>query len=350
MKTDYSNPRKLAFINALVIFFATIATGVIYTTLLKQWPVAFKLITSGLVLATFAYFLFHFTLDRFIYSKVRLIYKTIRTLKISGKEKSRHPYRADTLEHVSREVEKWSKFKSQEIDELRQMAEYRREFLGNISHELKAPIFNIQGYILTLLDGGLSDPSINMDYLFRTETSVNRLIAIVEDLETISRLEAGELKLNMVKFDVVALAREVMDFMEINAKKRNNNLFFNQNYEKPIPVIADKDQIRQLFINLIDNAMKYGDARNGSTKISFFDMDDHILIEVTDNGSGMEAAELTRIFERFYRTDKGRSREHGGTGLGLAIVKHIIGAHEQTINVRSKPGVGTTFAFTLKKA
>jgi two-component system phosphate regulon sensor histidine kinase PhoR len=294
--------------------------------------------------------LFHYTLDRFIYSKVRLIYKSIRSQKIPSKEKERRPTRTDTLDHVYQEVEDWNKTKSLEIAELRRMADYRREFLGNISHELKAPIFNIQGYVLTLLDGGLEDPSINKDYLLRTETSINRLIAIVEDLETISKLEAGELKLNLVKLDVAALAREVVDFLEIKAKKRKNTLFFNQQYEKPILIIADKDQLRQVFINLIDNAMKYGHPQKGSTKISFFDMDEHILAEVTDNGTGMETAELMRIFERFYRTDKGRSREQGGTGLGLAIVKHIIEAHEQTINVRSTPGVGTTFAFTLKKA
>lgn len=350
MKTDYSNPRKLALINALFIFVASVVAGLFYTLLIDQWPIWLKTMTTGVVLATLAYFLFHYTLDRFIYSKVRLIYKSIRSQKIPSKEKGRRPVQTDTLEHVYQEVDDWNKSKSKEIAELRRMADYRREFLGNISHELKAPIFNIQGYVLTLLDGGLNDPTINKDYLLRTETSINRLIAIVEDLETISKLEAGELSLKMVRLDVASLAREVMDFLEIKSKKRKNTLFFNQHYDKPIMVTADKDQLRQVFINLIDNAMKYGHPETGSTKISFFDMDEHILAEVTDNGSGMETAELTRIFERFYRTDRGRSREKGGTGLGLAIVKHIIEAHEQTINVRSTPGVGTTFAFTLKKA
>lgn len=350
MKTDYSNPRKLAFINALFIFIAAVISGLFYTIVLEYWPVWLKVFITGMVLAILAFFLFQYTLDRFIYSKVRLIYKSIRTQKIAGKDKNRRSSHTETLDNVYQEVENWNKSRSQEIAELKRMADYRREFLGNISHELKAPIFNIQGYVLTLLDGGLEDPSINKDYLLRTESSINRLIAIVEDLETISKLEAGELKLNLTKLDVTILAGEVMDFLEIKARKRKNTLFFNQQYEKPILVIADKDQLRQVFINLIDNAIKYGHPQKGSTKISFFDMDDHLLVEVTDNGSGMETNELTRIFERFYRTDKGRSREQGGTGLGLAIVKHIIEAHEQTINVRSTPGVGTTFAFTLKKA
>lgn len=350
MKTDYSNPRKLAFINALFIFLASVVAGLFYTLIVDHWPVWLKVLASGVVLAALAYFLFQYTLDRFIYAKVRLIYKSIRSEKVSSKEKERRPVKTDTLDHVYQEVQEWNDSKSLEIAELRRMAGYRREFLGNISHELKSPIFNIQGYVLTLLDGGLEDPTINKDYLMRTEKSINRMIAIVQDLETISKLESAEIKLNLSKFDVIALAREVVDFLEIKAKKRKNNLFFNHPYEKPILVIADKEQLRQVFINLIDNAMKYGHPEKGSTKISFFDMDEHILAEVTDNGTGMETAELTRIFERFYRTDKGRSREQGGTGLGLAIVKHIIEAHEQTINVRSTPGVGTTFAFTLKKA
>lgn len=215
---------------------------------------------------------------------------------------------------------------------------------------MKTPIFNIQGYVLTLLDGGLEDPSINKEYLLRTEKSINRMIAIVEDLETISQLESSELQLNLKKTDILALTREVMEFLEIKARKRNNTVYFGGNYEKPVYILADKERLRQVLINLIDNSIKYGNQEDGSTKISFFDMDENILVEVTDNGNGINEADLPRIFERFYRTDKGRSREQGGSGLGLAIVKHIIEAHDQTIHVRSTQGVGTTFAFTMKKA
>jgi len=203
--------------------------------------------------------------------------------------------------------------------------------------------------VLTLLDGGLEDPSINKEYLLRTEKSINRMIAIVEDLETISQLESSELNLNISRFDIINLTREVIEFLEIKSKKRDKAIIFGQNYEKPIMVQADKERIRQVLINLVDNSIKYGNVENGRTKISFFDMDETVLVEVTDNGSGIEAADLPRIFERFYRIDKGRSREQGGSGLGLAIVKHLIEAHDQTINVRSTLGVGTTFAFTLKK-
>jgi two-component system phosphate regulon sensor histidine kinase PhoR len=176
------------------------------------------------------------------------------------------------------------------------------------------------------------------------------MIAIVEDLETISSLESSELKLNLKKTDILALTREVVEFLEIKARKRSNNITFGDNYDKPVYVMADKERIRQVLINLIDNSIKYGNQENGKTQISFFDMDENILVEVTDNGNGIDQADLKRIFERFYRTDKGRSREQGGSGLGLAIVKHIIEAHEQAINVRSTSGVGTTFAFTLRKA
>ena len=215
-------------------------------------------------------------------------------------------------------------------------------------HELKTPIFNIQGYVLSLLDGGLDDPEIRKEYLIRTDKNINRMIHIVEDLEAISKLESGELKLTLERIDIIILVREVFEFLDMVASKSNIKLMFGKNYEKAVFVNADKEKIRQVLINLIDNSIKYGN-KGGTTTVSFFDMDENILIEVTDTGIGVEQNDIPRLFERFYRTDKGRSREHGGTGLGLAIVKHIIEAHNQTINVRSTIGIGTTFAFTLKK-
>jgi len=203
--------------------------------------------------------------------------------------------------------------------------------------------------VLTLLDGGLDDPTINKNYLHRTEKSVNRLIAIVEDLEEISKLESGEVKLNISTFDVVELAKEVSDFLELKAFKNNARVTCENNTSGPVLVKADKKRMRQVFINLIENAVKYGDKEVNNVLIRFFDMDEHYLIEVKDNGPGIPEESLPRIFERFYRTDKGRSRDMGGTGLGLAIVKHIIEAHDQTIRVRSKMGQGTIFAFTLPK-
>jgi two-component system phosphate regulon sensor histidine kinase PhoR len=266
------------------------------------------------------------------------------------KNAGRSQYTSDMLEQVNREVEEWAARQGKEIDALKRLEAYRRDFIGNVSHELKTPLFNIQGYILTLLDGGLEDENINREYLMRTEKSVERLIAIVKDLDTISGLEAGGLKMEFSRFDIVTLAKDVMEFLEIKAKKRKVRVYFRDTYEKPIFVNGDKDRIRQVLINLIDNSLRYSNpTEEARTKISFFDMDEHILIEVSDNGIGIEESELSRVFERFYRTDKGRSREQKGSGLGLAIVKHILEAHEQTIHVRSSVGIGTTFGFTLKK-
>ncbi len=349
MKKHFSNPNKLALNNAVLLSLFVMLILPLLRLLLPTVNPWLTVVIAGILVFGASLFIFRYTLKKFIYEKIRLIYKSIRHNKIA-KENDKVVIKGDTIESVYEEALEWGEKKSREIEELKQMARYRREFLGNVSHELKTPIFNIQGYVLTLLDGGLDDPSINKEYLLRTEKSINRMIAIVEDLETISQLESGELQLNLKKTDLLALARDVAEFMEIKAKKRNNTIFFGDDYEKPVYVTADKERLREVLINLVDNSLKYGNQESGKTKISFFDMDEHILVEVTDNGNGIESTELNRIFERFYRTDKGRSREQGGTGLGLAIVKHIIEAHDQTINVRSAPGIGTTFAFTMRKA
>jgi len=306
------------------------------------------LLISGILLFAFSYFVFRFALEKFIYEKIKPIYKTIFNLKVPEGKESTQSGRDDMISSVNRQVIRWAEDKKEEIDQLKKMEIYRREFMGNVSHELKTPIFNIQGYVLTLLDGGLDDPHINREYLLRTEKSINRMINIVEDLENISKFEAGELKLEFTKFDLLALVKEVFEFLEISAGKKNIKFHLDKSDEKPVFVNADKERIRQVLINLLDNSIKYGND-NGNTMVSFFDMDENILVEVTDNGLGVSQQNIPRLFERFYRTDKGRSREQGGTGLGLSIVKHIIEAHRQTINVRSSVGVGTTFAFTLKK-
>jgi two-component system, OmpR family, phosphate regulon sensor histidine kinase PhoR len=253
------------------------------------------------------------------------------------------------ISKVNEEVTEWAKDRKEEIEELKKLEAYRREFLGNVSHELKTPLFNIQGYILTLIEGGLDDPSINKEYLERSGKNIERMISIVEDLEVISRFETGELELSLINFDIIELSRDVIELLEVKAKKKNIRQSIAREYEKPLYVRADKERIRQVLINLLDNSIKYG-TDEGKTKVSFFDMDENILIEVTDNGLGVDSKDIPRLFERFFRVDKSRSREQGGSGLGLSIVKHIIEAHHQTINVRSKIGVGTTFAFTLQKA
>ncbi len=315
-----------------------------------KWNTLVFLLTNLLIFLV-SFWVYKYVLDKFIYEKVRVIYKTIHNLKVPKKEArpgilSHH----DILEQANMDVQEWVQAKTREIDDLRKLEEYRREFLGNISHELKTPIFNIQGYILTLLDGGMEDPQINRKYLERTEQSIDRMISIINDLEAISRYEAGEQKLKLEHFDIVVLTHEVIDFLEMRASEKNISIFLAQNYETPVMVYADRERIRQVLTNLVVNSIKYG-IEGGRTKISFFDMDENTLVEVTDSGMGIPREELPRVFERFYRGDKSRTRlgGEGGSGLGLAIVKHIIEAHSQTINVRSTPGVGSTFAFTLKK-
>jgi two-component system phosphate regulon sensor histidine kinase PhoR len=250
---------------------------------------------------------------------------------------------------VNEEVAIWANDRKEEIDELKKMEVYRREFLGNVSHELKTPLFNLQGFVLTLMDGGIHDPKINLDFLGKSQKNIERMITIVEDLEVISRLETGEATPLLVNFSIPALVREVFEFLEPKAGERKIRLLFAADYNDNMLVRADKEKIRTVITNLVLNSIKYG-IEGGRTKVSFYDMDENYLIEISDNGVGIHEKHISRLFERFYRVDKHRSRAQGGSGLGLAIVKHIIEAHNQTINVRSAPGVGSTFSFTLAKA
>ncbi len=344
-----SSPKKIAALNAFVI---TIITLVIYSIIVTSFytfkVVPFIILFVLIFISSFA--IINYSLEKFIYEKIKIIYKTIGNLKTHKKRELKKKAKSDdVLEIVNQVVLEWDKEKKQEIEELKKMAAYRREFLGNISHELKTPIFNIQGYILTLLDGGIEDPNINQNFLKKADKSVNRMIAIVEDLEEINKLESGELKIKKESFDLIELTREVMDFLEMKAENFNSKIQLKSSF-RTAKIIADKRRIRQVLINLIDNSIKYGDIEHNQITISFYDFHDNYLVEVSDNGKGIPEEFLPRIFERFYRTEFSRSRDKGGSGLGLAIVKHIIEAHQQTISVRSKIGKGTTFSFTMKKA
>lgn len=344
-----TDPTKLALTNAVLVIMFYSIVHVSASFFFFKFSVV-HLLLIDLLLFLFVFVLFRYTLEKFIYHKIRLIYKTIYNLKRQkGGQIEKRDFSTSTIESVNQEVLEWGENKKHEIEELKLAEVYRREFLGNIYHELKNPIFNIQGYVLTLLDGGLEDKSINHEYLLRTEKSINRMIAIVEDLETISNLETSQVTMKMSKFDIVDLTQEVFDFLELKAKKKKKALGFGEKYDRPIMVEADPKWIRPVMVNLIDNSIKYGKLRAGKTVVSFFDMDENILIEVTDDGTGVNEEDIPRLFERFYRTEGARSRDKGGTGLGLSIVKHIIDSHDQTINVRSRKEVGTTFAFTLKK-
>ncbi|MCB0578851.1 MAG: sensor histidine kinase, partial [Phaeodactylibacter sp.] len=220
---------------------------------------------------------------------------------------------------------------------------------GDISHELKTPIFNIQGYLHTLLDGAIHDEEVNVKFIRKAAKNLERLHTIVEDLEAISRLESGELILEMQAFDIRKLTEEVFEDLEIKAAQRRIVLEFKEGAAQNFRVLADRESIRQVLTNLVSNSIKYG-KDNGRTRIGFYDMDKNILIEVADNGLGIPKQHINHVFDRFYRVDKSRSRAQGGSGLGLSIVKHIIEAHKQTINVRSTPDLGSTFGFTLQKA
>ncbi len=322
---------------------------VILTGNFKTANIWMPLLGGAVLLFAITFVIVYYTLQRFIYQKISPIYKTITSVPLTEKQIRRELEQKDAIKEVNDQVIDYAKRKAKEIKKLKQLEQYRKEFLGNVSHELKTPIFNIQGYILTLLDGGLEDTSINHEYLERTEKSINRMISIVEDLESISRLESGELILDYGAFDIVQLAKDVIEEQEMRAKKAKVKLKLVDSSDKPVMVYADRKRIFEVVNNLVVNSINYSNE-GGKTLISFHDMGDNILVDVSDDGIGIAPNEIPRIFERFYRTDKSRSRDQGGTGLGLSIVKHIIEAHHQTINVRSTPDTGSSFAFTLKKA
>src|SRR5690554_5996702 len=345
MKT-YSSRQLTAQVAGLLTVLTTILI------LITWWfnPGIFIIILFIILFFVAAYFYVMYIVNRYIWDKIRPVYKTIKDLPLSGKKLAEKSSDSNNLlSNVKFEVEEWAKTQLKEIERLKELERYRKEFVGNVSHELKTPIFNIQGYILTLLEGGIDDPEINMLYLKRTERSIDRMISIIEDLESISKLESGEMVLNPSRFNIFQLTEEVFDLQEVRADKRNIKLKFGRNIDRNIFVMADKPRIFQVLSNLVVNSINYG-KEGGTTTVNFYDMDNLVLIEVKDNGIGIASKDLPRIFERFYRVDKSRSREQGGTGLGLAIVKHIIEAHNQTINVNSKPGKGSSFTFTLEKA
>ncbi|MCC7332659.1 MAG: sensor histidine kinase [Flavobacteriales bacterium] len=325
----------------IIVFFAEFFSESIHFLSL------FLVFTSSLIIS---YFGFLIAIEQFIYKKIKLIYRLIHSLKLNKDDAmSDINLSKDIISQVSHEVIDWDKKNKMEFERLKDMESFRREFVGNVSHELKTPIFNIQGYLLTLMEGGLYDEKINMDYLAKANKSVERMIALIEDLDIISKLESGTIELDLKKINIVDLTQEILSSLEIKANDKNIKLGLHNTLNKPAWVMADADKITQVLVNLLVNSIKYG-KEGGETTVRFYDMDENILIEVADNGQGIEEKHHKRLFERFYRTDRGRARDSGGTGLGLSIVKHIIEAHHQTINLRSTVDVGSTFSFTLKKA
>lgn len=345
---NFNRPDLLAAVVSLVIG-AFASAGYWISSLILNSPVVYAIaigLFAGITVITFLSV--RFVIYQFIYAKVKLIYKNIHDLKLGSDEEEDLIAQSSDLRMVEREVSEWALERKTEIKELKERESFRREFIGNVSHELKTPIFNIQGYVLTLLDGALDDPKINKKYLHRANKSVERMINLVQDMDVLNKLESGVMDIRKTTFDIYKASQEAFDLLEDKAKKRDIKLIFKKPDYKAIKVEGDARRIEQVLANLVANAIKYG-KEGGYVEIGFFDMDDKYLIEVADNGLGIPEADTPRIFERFYRVDKSRSRDIAGSGLGLAIVKHIIDSHKQTINVRSTEGVGSTFSFTLKK-
>jgi two-component system, OmpR family, phosphate regulon sensor histidine kinase PhoR len=349
LKNKNQTPLQISLIAAL-----TSAATITFLIALLEKTSLLNISTLGLAIIFGLIILIDFVANYFyvrfyIFRKIKLIYKIIHRHKTPTNFKAdKIEMKTDILDNVEKEVGEWAEAHHKEMENLEQLTAYRRQFIGDVSHELKTPIFNVQGFIHTLLDGALHDPQVNMLYLQRAAKNIDRLEKIVEDLETISKLESGQLLLDHREFDLHELSDEVFADLEIRAAKKNVKLLYKEGTHQHFKVRADKEAIRQVLMNLCHNSIKYG-REGGFTKVSFYDMDTFVLVEVSDNGIGIAEEDLKHVFDRFYRVDKSRSRDAGGTGLGLSIVKHIIEAHKQTINVRSNEGSGSTFGFTMEK-
>lgn len=337
------SPQQLSALTALMLS-VPIALGIFIFK--PAWWIA---LLSFLVIFLGSYGLILFSLQTFIYRKIKLIYKLISQTKATKREEFYYkkvlPQKG--IDEVRIDVENWAIQKKQEVEILKENERFRKEFLQNVSHELKTPIFAIQGYVDTLLGGAIHNEAVNTKFLQSAARNVDRLVNLLDDLDEISKLESGEWKLNLQSFIIQDVVRDIYDSLEIKLREKAINAFIKKGCEIPLTVVADKEKIRQVLINIIDNAIKYG-RENGNIEASFYSVDgENILIEISDDGYGIAAEHMPRLFERFYRTDQARSRGAGGSGLGLSICKHIIEAHGQSIHVRSKIDVGTTFGFSL---
>jgi len=303
----------------------------------------------GMVSLLIGYIIVRFLFETFVFRKIKLIWKLISESKASLKNVQGMRSSDITLDEVNLKVEEWAQATEKQILSLNSLEAYRKKYVGDISHELKTPIFTIQGYLHTLLEGGMYDEKVNRKYLERSITNLTRLQTIVEDLEMINQLESKAATFEFSNFDIKLLVEEVFRDLHMQSKEKGIELKFKQGANQSYEVKADRNKIEQVFINLINNSFKYGNE-NGTTKIGFYDMEDKILVEVSDDGIGISDEDLKHVFDRFYRADRSRSRKEGGSGLGLSIVKHIIEAHNHKITARSTVGLGSSFVFTLNKA
>jgi len=339
------SPQQLSALTAL---FLALPIGLAFYYTVSDWRIG---LIALVITFVGSYLLIRFVLESFIYRKIKLIYKFIYQTKASKREETYFKYILPQkgIDEVREDVEKWAEQRRSEIEILKQNEVYRKEFLQNLAHEFKTPIFAIQGYVDTLLSGALENPAVNKKFLENTARNVDRMVNLVEDLDEITRLESGEQPLYKENFIIQDLIKDVFETLSIKLAKRQINCSIKKGCEVPITVFADKEKIRQVINNLVMNSHKYGKA-NGNIVASVYNTDGrHVLVEISDDGMGIAEEHLSRIFERFYRTDSGRSRDVGGSGLGLAICKHIIEAHKENIHVRSKLDIGTTVGFTLQK-
>jgi two-component system phosphate regulon sensor histidine kinase PhoR len=341
-KKSYKFAAKSAF---YITVFTTFFVALLLQIFFEINPIF--LVFFALGTAAFSFFVMQYRTEQFIYRRIKKIYDDVSFLESST---LRSKSITTDMATLTREVQKFATDKKMEIETLKIREEYRREFLGNVSHELKTPLFTVQGYISTLAEGAIKDKSVRKKYLDRAEKGVERLIHIVQDLDMITKLEVGNLNLTITPFDIVEVVQSVFDLLEMEASKKDILLHFDRRYIRPIFVLGDTERIRQVLINLVVNSIKYGKDK-GSTEVSIEESDSgKVVVCIKDDGQGIETQHIPRLFERFFRVDKSGSRQEGGSGLGLAIVKHIVEAHGEQVLVESQIGEGSAFSFTLKKS
>ncbi|WP_300435742.1 ATP-binding protein [Christiangramia sp.] len=345
MSQKFKRSYRFALRTALYIcvFLTAVLSLFIFFDIKSVWV---SILVFAILCYFFSFLIIQYRVERFIYRRIKKVYDNVSLLD----SKTLSPNQITTdMSTLTREVKKFAEDKKLEIETLKVREGYRKEFMGNVSHELKTPLFTVQGYILTLLDGAHKDKAIRKKYLARANKGVERLIYIVKDLDMITKLETGDLHLRYETFNIVELIQASFDLLEMKAAKKEITLTFDIIYEEPIYVRADRERIQQVLTNLIVNSIKYG-KKGGTTEISIENLiKNKVIIRCTDNGEGIENENIPRLFERFYRVDKSGSRKEGGSGLGLSIVKHILEAHNEKIYVESVFGVGSEFSFTLEK-
>ena len=342
-KNSYSFAIKTSFAISLISLFVVAVVLYLYS-LLDQYY--FQLILLVILIFIISFLIIQSRIEAFIYGKIKNLYKDLNIIDSISLSK---PNVSTDMNSLMQNINEFSKDKKLEIESLKVQEEFRKEFIGNVAHELKTPIFTIQGYIENLIDGAVENKLLRDKFLNRAQISVERLIYIIKDLDMITKLESGSQNLEVTSFDLNKLIKNIFDQLEIQAQKKEIKLTFNTNYSESILVNADRDKIHQVITNLIINSIKYGTFK-GTTEISLESLTtEKLIVRVTDNGEGILNEHLPRLFERFYRVDQSGSRKQGGSGLGLSIVKHIIDAHNENIYIESKLGIGSEFSFTLSK-